>query len=224
MSLTRRSFVWRAGGGLFASAATAGLYAWLIEPHWVEVVERELPIRRLPAALVGKRLVQISDLHVGPRVDDQYLMRALDRVNALRPNILVITGDFVSYWGDRTFPQLERVLKHLPRGRCTTLAVLGNHDYGRGWSQEEVADNISKRLRRLGVVVLRNERCMVDGLQVVGLDDFLGSALLSARSVERFGLKQVESGTLSQSGCGGPSYLGKLPRVDPLRTHSWWAM
>ena len=153
---------------------TTGLYAWRFEPHWVEVVERPLPVAQLPVALTGKRLVQISDLHVGPRVDDEYLMATLDRVRDLSPDILVITGDFVSYWGDGTFPQLDRVLRHLPCGKRATLAALGNHDYGRRWSQSDVADKITVRLLGLGVVVLRNERCTVDGLEVVGLDDCWG--------------------------------------------------
>jgi len=87
-----------------------------------------LPVAHLPAALAGKRLVQISDLHVGPQVDDKYLMGTLDRVRDLSPDILVITGDFVSYWGDGTFPQLDKVLRHLPHGKRATLAALGNHD------------------------------------------------------------------------------------------------
>jgi len=174
LSLTRRKFIWRAGAGLVGSAVTAGFYAWRIEPHWVEVVERPLPVAQLPAALAGERLVQISDLHVGPRVDDQYLTATLDRVRALRPDILVITGDFVSYRGDGTFPQLDRVLSHLPRGTRATVAALGNHDYGPRWSQVEVADKITEPLRGLGVVVLRNERCTVDGLEIAGLDDLWG--------------------------------------------------
>ena len=113
----------------------------------MEVVERRMRVHQLPAALVGERLVQISDLHVGPRVDDEYLMNALDRVRALRPGILTITGDLVSYWGDGTFAQLDRVLGHLPRGSRATIAVLGNHDYGRRWSQPKIADRISARLR-----------------------------------------------------------------------------
>ena len=153
---------------------TTGLYAWRIEPHWVEVVERPLPVAQLPAALAGKRLVQISDLHVGQRVDDEYLMRTLDRVRDLSSDILVITGDFVSYWGDGTFRQLDRVLRRLPHGKRATVAALGNHDYGRRWSQSDVADKITARLLELGVVVLRNERCTIDGLDVVGLDDYWG--------------------------------------------------
>lgn len=174
VSVTRRKFIWKACAGLVGSTVTTGLYAWHIEPHWVEVVERPLPVAQLPAALSGTRLVQISDLHVGPRVDDEYLMATLDRVRDLSPDILVITGDFVSYWGDGTFPQLDRVLRHLPYGKRATLAVLGNHDYGRRWSQADVADKITARLLGLGVVALRNERCAVDGLEIVGLDDYWG--------------------------------------------------
>ena len=174
MSLTRRRFIWKSGVGLVGSALTTGVYAWRIEPHWVEVVERQLPVAQLPATLAGKRLVQISDLHVGQRVDDHYLMASLDRVRDLRPDILVITGDFVSYWGAGTFSQLERVLSRLPRGARATLATLGNHDYGRGWSQADVADQVTARVTGLGVEVLRNERTSVDGLEIVGLDDFWG--------------------------------------------------
>jgi predicted MPP superfamily phosphohydrolase len=133
----------------------------------VEIVERPLPVAQLPTSLAGKRLVQISDLHVGPRVDDEYLMAALDRVRDLGPDILVITGDFVSYWGAGTFPQLDRVLRRLPRGARATLAILGNHDYGRGWSQVDVADKVTARLTGLGVEVLRNGSTSVDGLEVV---------------------------------------------------------
>lgn len=188
MSVTRRKFIWSGGAGLVGSALATGLYARCIEPHWVEVVERVLPIAHLPGGLNGKRLIQVSDLHVGPRVDDHYLMRALDRVRDLAPDILVITGDFVSYWGAGTYPQLDRVLSHLPRGARATLATLGNHDYGQAWSQVEVADKITARLTDLGVEVLRNRCCTVDGLDIVGLDDFWGPHFRPKRVLSGLGL------------------------------------
>ena len=113
-----------------------------------------------------------------------YLMASLDRVRDLRPDILVITGDFVSYWGAGTFPQLDRVLSRLPRGARATLAILGNHDYGRGWSQADVADKVTARVTGLGVEVLRNERSSVDGLEIVGLDDFWGPRFFPQRVLD----------------------------------------
>jgi predicted MPP superfamily phosphohydrolase len=94
--LTRRRLV-QLGAGAVIGGAAAGLYTWRIEPHRLEVVHRKLPIRRLPPRLAGRTLVQLSDVHVGPRVDDEYVRATFRRVAALAPDIVVITGDFTSY-------------------------------------------------------------------------------------------------------------------------------
>jgi predicted MPP superfamily phosphohydrolase len=160
-----------------ASTATSVVgYTWLIEPHWEKIVERDLPIANLPASLGGARLVQLSDLHVGPRVDDGYLVNALERAAALRPDIVVVTGDFISIRYDRPtrdqeLGQLRDVLSHLPRGRLATLGILGNHDYGRNWAEPEFAARVAGEAERAGVRVLRNEVATVDGLDIVGVDD-----------------------------------------------------
>ena len=64
-----------------ATAVGAGTftYAWRIEPHWIDVVRRDLPIARLPDALLGKTLIQISDIHVGDIVDERYIAAAMER-------------------------------------------------------------------------------------------------------------------------------------------------
>ena len=85
MNRGRRRFLWKGLGSTVALAAGTGLYTWRIEPHWVEFVERALPIANLPPALAGRTLVQLSDLHVGPRVDDDYVIGVFDRVRALAP-------------------------------------------------------------------------------------------------------------------------------------------
>ena len=77
-----------------------GLYAWRWEPHWLELVERPLQVANLPAWLVGSRLTQLSDLHIGPQVDDSYLIHAFERVKEFAPEIVVYTGDFTSYESD----------------------------------------------------------------------------------------------------------------------------
>jgi len=102
-----------------AAGLGVGLYAWQVEPHWLEIVERTLPIRGLPIALTGRRLVHVSDLHVGPRVSDTYILETFRRVAALRPEIVVYTGDFISY-EMRGLTHAERIYRDVPRGRLGT--------------------------------------------------------------------------------------------------------
>ncbi|MCX6880478.1 MAG: hypothetical protein NTW21_42740 [Verrucomicrobia bacterium] len=59
------------GGGL--AVPVVGAYTWKIGPHRLEIVEREMAIRHLPEHLVGKKLVQLSDLHIGAQVEDGYM-------------------------------------------------------------------------------------------------------------------------------------------------------
>lgn len=158
-----------AGAG---AAAVAGAYTWLVEPHWVEFVRRRLPIRGLPRDLEGRTLVQLSDIHVGPRVDDRFLTRTFEQVDACRPDLVVVTGDFVSYSRPEHLEQLRRVVEHVPQGRLGTFGVLGNHDYGRNWSEVPVGDSVASIAEGAGVTVLRNESRMVSGLQITGVDDF----------------------------------------------------
>jgi predicted MPP superfamily phosphohydrolase len=123
--LTRRQFL-ALGGAALASGAGLGLYTWQVEPHWVELVRRPLPLANLPPALEGRTLLQLSDLHVGPRVDSAYLIRALTEASALAPDFVAFTGDFVSYRSAREYTELARVLRALPRGRLATVAALGD--------------------------------------------------------------------------------------------------
>ena len=168
MRLTRRRFL--AGSGLAVAAAT-GLYTWRIEPHRLEIVRRPLPVRLLPSRLAGKSLVQISDVHVGPRVDDDYVVSVFRRVAELRPDIVVFTGDFISHH-EGWEPQARAVYSRFPTGRLATLAVLGNHDYGPNWAHPEIAQQVIDVVQPLGITVLRNEVRETEGLQIAGLDDF----------------------------------------------------
>ena len=186
---TRRGFL-RTTAGATAGLMGLGLYAWQVEPHWVELVERPLPLAGLPRELLGATLVQISDLHVGHWVSEAYLRESLDRAAQLRPDFVVLTGDFITYrWADQ-LDGLARVLDHLPRGRLATVAALGNHDYGFRWSQPATADHIEQMLEDRGVTVLRNRSAMLGGLQFVGVDDlwahrFRPAAALAAYDPER---------------------------------------
>jgi predicted MPP superfamily phosphohydrolase len=167
--ITRRRFLQAslaAGPGL-----ALGGYAWQIEPHWLEVVRRALPVQGLPCDLEGRTLAHLSDVHVGPQVDDGYILRTFDLVRSLAPDIVVFTGDFTSY--SRTvYGHAERIYANAPRGRVATLGILGNHDYGPGWGHAEVAARLCDILRDAGGIrVLRNEVSQVGELQIAGMDD-----------------------------------------------------
>src|SRR5215467_8334485 len=125
-------------------AAALGLYAWRIEPHWLEFTHPELPIQGLPHDLMGCTLAQLSDIHVGERVDNDYVVQSLRRVQALAPDFVVHTGDWISYSSHHDLEKLRRSLEHMPHGRLGTVGILGNHDYGRGWRMTDVADQVVK--------------------------------------------------------------------------------
>lgn len=161
--------------GLAASGATVacgGLaYAWRVEPHWVSITRLDMPFRGLDRDLVGKRIVQISDLHVGPIVDGDYLRGVLRRLPELEPDYLVITGDFLtSNHGEQIGPAIE-MLRESPVVEMPCIATLGNHDYSDSFRNGRVAAELADRLRGIGVTVLRNESTEVDGLQFAGSDD-----------------------------------------------------
>ena len=177
--ITRRRFF---GAAAFSAAATC-FYTWRIEPHWVEFVRRPLPIEKLPPELHGKTLIQLSDLHIGWRVDDDYVIRQFRRVAELKPDFLVITGDFISYRSAAELDQVKRVLGYLPKGEIATTAILGNHDYGKKWSEKEVADQIETIVRDRGVDLLRNEARVVRGLQIAGLDDLWSPCFAPERAL-----------------------------------------
>jgi uncharacterized protein len=172
--LNRRTFVTRTAGAIVASAVGCVGYAIGIEPHWLEIVERDLAIDGLPRTLDGASLAQISDLHIGPQVSDDYIVHSFDRLRALAPDIVVFTGDFITHRTSRReaqYQQLRAVLAHLPHGRLATVGILGNHDYGHAWGDSAVAARVLAEAERAGVRMLRNEVQPVSGLDIIGIDD-----------------------------------------------------
>lgn len=172
--------------GLAAAAAgglATGLYAWRVEPEWLAVESRDLPVRDLPPHLEGATLLQLSDLHIGPRVDDAYIAGTFATARALRPDFVVMTGDWITYRGAGQFDQLARLLEGFPRGRLGTVGILGNHDYGYGWRMGHVGDRVAIIARDAGVRILRNETVGMQGLQLLGFDDIWGPNFVPAAVV-----------------------------------------
>ncbi len=118
--------------------------------------------------------MQISDVHVGDQSSDDYLIRSFNQANRFAPDIVVVTGDYVTCEraGIVSAEQVRGIYAHLPQAKIATLGVLGNHDYGLRWDDAQVAGQIQNILKDSGLTMLRNEAVDLDGLKIVGLDDF----------------------------------------------------
>ncbi|MEM7331539.1 MAG: metallophosphoesterase [Chloroflexota bacterium] len=171
LKVTRRRFL-KHLGVLTGTAVLAGGYTIFIEPYWVQVVKRPLPIQNLPKSLQGKTLLQISDIHVGNNFSWEYLIRELQQAQSLNADIVVYTGDFVSFEDEEQYAQLQEVIKHAPLGKLGTFGVTGNHDFGEHWADIGVSDQVCGIIEGHGIQMLRNEVTAVDGLKIGGIEDY----------------------------------------------------
>lgn len=173
--MKRRIFIKNSFWGLTGLGLLSGLYAWQIEPFWVEFVKLKMPIKNLQKHLEGKTLMQISDIHIGKRFDFNYIIKSFEKAKQLNPDFVAYTGDFVTTHKDEVqYEDLRKVLKNCVKGKLGTVGTLGNHDYGKNWAQQEVAENISKIVRENGITLLQNEQIEIEGLNFIGFDDYWG--------------------------------------------------
>ncbi len=181
----RRKFI-KSTLGLTAAAGLTGLYTWQIEPFWLEFVHRTMPIKNLPQHLVGKTLMQISDMHVGNRFDYKFIIESFEKAKAYKPDFVVYTGDYVSYESKQQLSQLKEVLQHTVKGQIGTAGILGNHDYGKNWSEVEVGNDITTELENAGIQILKNEETNLEGLSIIGFDDYYGPNFKPSKAMENF--------------------------------------
>ncbi len=173
--MKRRKFIKRGALALGGLSLATGFYTWQVEPFWLEFVKLKMYIPNLPSHFEGKILMQISDMHVGNRFDRQYIIDSFKKAQAFNPDFVVYTGDFVSYESSEQLTQLQEVFQHVVKGKLGTAGILGNHDYGKNWSEEEVAHQITDILTQKGITMLRNEQVTFEDLNFIGLDDYWGT-------------------------------------------------
>ncbi|HSM92883.1 MAG TPA: metallophosphoesterase [Anaeromyxobacteraceae bacterium] len=165
----RRQLIARAvAGTTLAVVATAAGAAVRTAGGPAEIADVPVRLPRLPRALDGLTIVQISDLHVGPTIRQREVDRVVEQANALRPDVVVVTGDLV----DGTVGELGPIVAGLGRlrSRWGVHFVTGNHEYFSG------VDAWLRFLPRLGMRVLRNERVTIGdaggALELAGVDDW----------------------------------------------------
>lgn len=130
------------------------------------VTEHEVHVKDLDPRHDGVRIAQLSDIHVGNMTPASHVRAAVDAANAARPDLIVLTGDYVC-WRRHEAEMAGDQLSGLRAHRV--LAVLGNHDYftwGRG---------VASALEKNGYEVLRNQHTVAQlggaPLELVGVDD-----------------------------------------------------
>ncbi|WP_313267018.1 metallophosphoesterase [Sphingobacterium sp.] len=172
---------------LLITGVLLGFYSRKIEPHWVKYEQVNLTINHLPEALEGKSLVQISDIHIGNYVDKDFIKGTFSKVTTLNPDIVVYTGDFVRLVKDKMpLAELNEVMRIAPKGKLQTLAILGNHDYGKNFQDSTAADSIVNLLHGYHINVLRNESVTVQGLRIFGIDDLWGTNFNPAKAMKDY--------------------------------------
>lgn len=117
------------------------------------VVQIDIPIAGLPAALHGFSIAQISDIHVGPTIKRRYVEAIVERVNLLEADIVAVTGDLVDGSVRELAPHTAPLAKL--SARHGAYFVTGNHEYYSG-AQAWIAE-----LRRLGMTVLLNQHVVL---------------------------------------------------------------
>ena len=155
----------------------------LIEPYRLVIREFDVAMQGLPKEAEGLRIAQLSDLHGSAIASFGFLRRAILECNRLQPDVVVLTGDFVSrrnsyakitgarLWAKPVMEYAARVGQVLAELRAPegVLAVPGNHDHSRGH-----CDAIMDVLQAAGVRPLVNASTTVRGVPFIGFDDLRG--------------------------------------------------
>ncbi|MFQ5922624.1 MAG: metallophosphoesterase [Anaerolineales bacterium] len=142
-------------------------YTTELEPKWLSLERLQIPIRRLPSALEGFRIVQMSDFHLFPFTEIDLVREAVEAANNLKPDVVLLTGDYVLSKADSIF-ELAPVLAGL-HAKYGVFACLGNHDL---WTDQAV---VRIGLEESGLPLLKNDGAAISvgraAIYIAGLDD-----------------------------------------------------
>ena len=146
----RRGFMRATGGALLAAPFAAVAFGIFVQRFDLRVREVDIPLPNLPKDLQGLRLVQLSDIHLSPFLDEKQLQRAVDMANELRAHLALVTGDLITGPND----PLDICMHQLARLRADAgiLGCMGNHEV---YAHTENAT--ARKGERLGIHFLRQQ-------------------------------------------------------------------
>jgi uncharacterized protein len=172
--VSRRSFLWR-GVFLCTTAAVGGAgYSFFVEPQILRITRHSIRLRGLVPSLQDLRIVQLTDIHLGPWISQRYIEKVIERTNALEADFIVLTGDYV-HKSPRYIAPVVSTLQGL-RAKIGIVGILGNHDWWEG------AELTRQEFARVGIPLIDNSRMFItkerqlvasstEGLCIAGVGD-----------------------------------------------------
>lgn len=161
--ISRRTFIYGLCGNI-VGAVSVGSYSRLLEPRWVEIKNIEISVESLPKKFEGMTIAQMSDIHHCKYVSREFIRQCVRKVNALLPDVIALTGDYV-FGSHSLVPSVSEELAEL-KAKEGVFAVLGNHD-----GKDATVESFSQK----GIHVLVNDYVPLtrenDHLFLVGVDD-----------------------------------------------------
>jgi len=171
--VNRRTILKMLGCAFVGSGAVVGAYGYgsRLEAEWLQVEKLSIPVKQLGSSFEGFKIVQMSDFHLYPHTQIELIKRAVNITNSLKPDLITLTGDYVSREGSsksEAIFELAPVLTKL-NAKYGVFTVLGNHEY---FTNEKV---VLRSLKESGLTVLINDGLALSigqqMLYLAGLDD-----------------------------------------------------
>lgn len=141
-----------------------------IAARQIQVEEIKIATPKLSPTIGRVTIAQISDLHLGVMLGDEFLQRVITRLREIKPDIVVATGDVIDGQGDDLNALARRF--HSLQPPMGLFAITGNHEYFAG------LESSLRFLRNAGFTVLRGEAATAGGVILVGIDDHTAGASL----------------------------------------------
>ena len=167
MSYTRRRFFKKSLDISSLVVATSLSARAMYEARFVKLETVDIKIKNLKKEY---KIVQISDIHIGGLIDAEFIAKIIKRINILKPDLVVITGDLVDIALDKAQEALQEFTKL--ESKYGTFFIVGNHEYF------HKIEDIIQKVKSLGIRVLENENVYIgedeEGFNLAGVYDEFG--------------------------------------------------